>query len=237
MCFSESSNWNGLDEPRWASSAQITSSQCYQYPNTPSFWFVLNQKSSWDFFAAITFALMATVTHIIHTWQIEHARGMDVWSASSWGEECRAGMASGVQGSRGATLPVDCVLNPCWLLHWCSHCSDLSSLPPRPLKTKEHHPKPDVSPDKSSLQSGPETFKVNERVMSQWVTFRRSGPTSSSGDDGACQRAGRSECGSNLGTSKNTVCYELADWLIDYCASCCCSPSSTWAITWADATD
>lgn len=91
-----------------------------------------------------------------------------------WGEEWRAGMASGAQGSRGATLPADCMLNPCWLLHWCSHCSDLSSLPPRPLKTKEHHPKPDVSPDKSSLRSGPEIFKVNERVMSQWVTLRRS---------------------------------------------------------------
>lgn len=171
--------------------------------------------------------------HVTHCTCMWHGRLI----CEQWGEEWRAGMASGVQGSRGATLPVDCELNPCWLLHWCSHCSDLSSLPPRPLKTKEHHPKPDVSPDKSSLQSGPEIFKVNERVMSQWVTFRRSGPTSSSGDDGACQRAGRSECGSNLGTSKNTVCYELADWLIDYCVSCCCSPSSTWAITWADATD
>lgn len=98
-------------------------------------------------------------------------------SADIWGqaEGCSEPQGLGVERSHTSCgphqrTPAGCftgalivqIYHPC---HWCS-------LSQEPLKTKEHHPKPDVSPDKSSVQPGTEIYTAGERMMGLWITSR-----------------------------------------------------------------
>lgn len=124
----------------------------------------------------------------------------------------------GVQGSRGATLPVACALNPCWLLYWCSHCSDLSSLPlmwPLVEAIKDQRASPQTRCFTWQVLSAAcpwniqSEWKTDELVKNvQKVTGRHKAPETT----GVCQGKGHSRYGFNLNNSEHTVHQKTSRW-------------------------
>lgn len=147
-----------------------------------------------------------------------------MWTPDAWAQaESRLTGTHrlGVQGSRGATLPVACTLNPCWLLYWCSHCSDLSSLPlmwPLAEAIKDQRASPQTrcftwqvlgAACPWNIQS---EWKTDELVKNvQRVAGRHKAPEMT----GACQGTGHSLYGFNLNNSEHTVHHKLLDGVRD----------------------